>query len=174
MRIHSIVQQLGKQTGHHLAIVALALGVLFLNPTPVQAAVAVPFVGEFHNEIEAVINLPLASVTSTGAGHATLLGAMTTEAIEETVNLVTGEGVAQQRFTAANGDEIILDFHFWAIPDGPAFDVAGSWTISGGTGRFTGATGAGIYVGRVEFFGPTSATGQFRIEGTITSPGSLR
>ena len=170
MKTFHILQHLGKC----LVLAAITLGVLSLHPTRLHAGAEVSFHGSFQNNIETVVNFPLASVTSTGAGHASLLGAMTTEAIEETVNLVTGEGVAKHRLTAANGDEIIVEFQFWAIPDGLTFTITGSWSICGGTGRFTGGYGSGTYEGHVEFVGPTSATGHFQFEGSISSPGSIR
>jgi hypothetical protein len=78
------------------------------------------------------------------------------------------------RFTAANGDEILVDFHFLAIPNGPGLAVGGTWTIAGGSGRFTEATGAGTYEGAVEFTGPASALGRFAMAGTISTPGSVK
>jgi hypothetical protein len=157
------------------ALLALALATFATAQSTAQAHDQVPFRAEYQNEIETVVNLPFASVTSTGVALATYFGRVTAQTVEETVNLVTGEGVATHQFTAANGDTILVDFHFTAIPTSPThFVIAGSWQISGGTGRFDGASGSGAYGGGVDFTGPTSAVGHFVMTGTISSVGSLK
>ena len=92
----------------------------------------------------------------------------------EVVNLATGEGTASYRFTAANGDDVLLTFVLLAIPTSPtAFSIEGVWQVTGGTGRFEGASGSGTYVGQAEFVGPADAVGTFALEGTISSPNRL-
>lgn len=118
---------------------------------------------------------PLVAVAGLGAGQVTHLGAVAAQSISETVNLDTGEGIAAYRFTAANGDDVLVTFMFVAIPSGPTtYDIQGVWQVTGGTGRFEGATGSGAYTGLVEFSGPVNAVGHFEAEGTISSPGSLK
>lgn len=160
--------------GNRAALLALALGAFLLGPLPAEAGAQAPFRAKFHNTLDVTVDFPIAHVSSTGEGNALHLGRMTAEAIEETVNLATGEGAARHRFTAANGDEILVDFHFLAIPNGPGLAVGGTWTIAGGSGRFTEATGAGTYEGAVEFTGPASALGRFAMAGTISTPGSVK
>jgi hypothetical protein len=138
-------------------------------------AVSVPFRASYEVDIQAEINLPIATVTSTGAALATHLGRVAARSVEETVNLATGEGVATHEFTAANGDVILVDFIFTAIPTSSThFTVTGFWEISDGTGRFQGASGSGSYQGQVGFTSPTTANASFTMEGTISSPGSLK
>jgi hypothetical protein len=135
-------------------------------------AVAVPFRASYEVDLQAEINLPIATVTSTGSALATHLGRVAARSVEETVNLATGEGVATHEFTAANGDVILVDFIFTAIPTSETeFDVSGTWQISGGTGRFENATGSGSYSGLVQFTSATTATGHFEMEGTMSLPG---
>lgn len=62
---------------------------------------------------------PFVAVSGLGAGRALHLGAMTARSIEETVNLETGAGIAAYRFTAANGEDVFVDFAFTAIPTSP-------------------------------------------------------
>jgi hypothetical protein len=53
--------------------------------------------------------------------------------------------------TAANGDTVSFTLR-WAVGEvAPGvFDTVGPFTITGGTGRFRGATGSGDYQGRVD------------------------
>jgi hypothetical protein len=136
----------------------------------------VPFVASYNNNIEADFSsFPLVAVTSTGSVLATHLGKSSARSISETVNLATGEGVAVHEFTAANGDRILISFHFLAIPTSETqFSIEGVWTITGGTGRFAGATGEGSYQGVAQFTSPTTALGEFEMTGSISSVGSLR
>jgi hypothetical protein len=157
-----------------LAILALVCSLCFIN----QSAFAggqVPFRALYSVQIEATFALPIATVTSQGAGLATLLGVISTRTVSETVNLATGEGVSINEYTAANGDVLRISFHFLAIPTSPThFDVDGVWEITSGTGRFEGATGTGSYKGAVDFTSATTADGAFELRGTISSPGSSK
>lgn len=158
------------------AQLALAISALVLAPSAVRAGAQVPFRASWDAQI-AITPLapPLVAVSGLGTGHGTHLGAMTAHSIAEVVNLATGEGAASYRFMAANGDEVFVNFIFWAIPTSPtAFSIHGVWEVTDGTGRFDGATGAGTYAGQVEFTGPASAAGHFNLKGSISSPGSLR
>jgi len=158
------------------ALLALALAALALAPSVTQAGDQVPFRAIWDAQIEITpLSPPLVAVSGSGEGRATHLGRMTAQSIAEVVNLATGEGAASYRFTAANGDEVLVNFVFTAIPiSATAFSIQGVWQVTGGTGRFDGASGSGTYEGQVEFTGPASALGQFELEGTISSPGSLK
>jgi hypothetical protein len=105
---------------------------------------------------------------------ATHLGAFTAHSVEEVVNLATGEGVAVHEFTAANGDKIVMSFHLLALPTATGFAVTGVWEITGGTGRFAGASGAGTYAGAADFTSAITAVASFNMVGKISSPGSLK
>jgi hypothetical protein len=147
-----------------------------LAPIPLHAGSQVPFRLTWAADITiSPLAPPFVAVAGLGAGRATHLGAMTAQSITETVNLETGAGLAAYRFIAANGDEVLVTFVFVAVPSGPAtYDVQGVWQVTGGTGRFAGATGGGAYTGLVEFSGPVNAVGHFEAEGTLSSPGSLK
>jgi hypothetical protein len=75
------------------------------------------------------------------------------------------------QIAAANGDLIYytgvdeINVFNLLTSAGPTGPITGVWTITGGTGRFTGATGSFTINGSVEFATPTlTFTGQ----GTIT------
>ena len=88
------------------------------------------------------------SVSGTGTGQATHMGHATLT-VDECVNFGREPGrvhvYGSLVLTAANGDEL----HVWVDkvgdPPGPSGDahVAGPYVVTGGTGRFSGATGAG-------------------------------
>jgi hypothetical protein len=50
----------------------------------------------------------------------------------------------------------------------------GTYEVTGGTGRFAGATGSGMLIGSAVFTGPNNGVGSFTVTGTISSPGSLK
>lgn len=158
------------------ASLILALLVLILAPCATRAGQLVPLRATWDSEITiSPLAPPRVAVSGQGAGHATHLGAMAAQSIAEVVNLATGEGAASYRFIAANGDEVFVEFAFLAIPTSPTgFFVQGVWEITGGTGRYEGATGSGTYEGDVAFTGPANASGSFMLVGTISSVGKLK
>jgi hypothetical protein len=159
-----------------LASLTLALLALTLAPATAHAAKQVPFRARWDADLVITpVAPPFVAVSGLGAGRALHLGTMTAQSITETVNLETGAGIAAYRFIAANGDEVLVNFAFTAIPTSPnVYSIQGVWQVVGGTGRFDGASGSGDYVGEVAFSGPVNALGQFELEGTIASPGSLK
>ena len=155
-----------------IGLAGLVFALTSLSPSAVRAETAVPFHATWETQISiAPLEPPLFAVSGLGAGKALHLGAMTAQSITEVVNLATGEGAANYRFTAANGDEVLITFVFLAIPTSPtAFSIEGVWQVTGGTGRFEGASGSGTYVGQAEFVGPADAVGTFALDGTISAP----
>lgn len=85
---------------------------------------------------------------ATGEGVATYLGQVT-EAESNCVDFATLT-LTQGEFmlTGANGDQVEGEFEGSASsnPPPPNADLSCTWTITGGTGRFAGATGAGVCV----------------------------
>jgi hypothetical protein len=158
------------------ASLALVLITSVFAPTAVQAGQQVPFRAAWEADLTITpLVPPLVAVAGLGTGRAQHLGRFTAASIAEEVNLDTGEGDAAYRFTAANGDEVLVDFAFTALPTSPGvYSIQGVWQVVGGTGRFEDASGSGDYVGEVVFSGPVNALGQFELEGTISSPGSLK
>jgi hypothetical protein len=157
-----------------LAVFLLVWGLVFAGQPAAVAGGQVPFKAKYVLEADVVFNLPMATVISEGAGVASHLGAFQQHSISETANLATGQGVAKQVFTAANGDELTLDFEFQLAPTATGFLVSGVWKIASGTGRFTGASGGGTYGGEAVFTSGTTLTVAFEMVGKISSVGSVK
>ncbi len=76
----------------------------------------------------------------------------------------------QDTYTAANGDSVFLTVHDTICPTSTpnAFHLQGSFTVTGGTGRFTDASGSGTVQASVTFTSATSGTFSGTQTGTIT------
>jgi hypothetical protein len=87
---------------------------------------------------------PIIAIVSAGQGHGTQLGAFTM-VTPHTSNIQTFELAGDHVFTAANGDTLTAHFVGLVTPtmiDGnPAVTGVVPCIITGGTGRFEGATG---------------------------------
>jgi hypothetical protein len=105
-----------------------------------------------------------------GTGNATHLGKFAL-AIPHRVNRVTRTAIGSYHFTAANGDTLSADFTGQSMPT-PTLGVIAiveTATITGGTGRFAGATG-GFTSERLYDTLIGTTTGSFN--GTISSLGA--
>jgi hypothetical protein len=77
--------------------------------------------------------------------------------------------VTQYVFTFRNGDELYMTSHGTSIEDPPGNAVfSGDFTIIGGTGIFTNATGSGTYAGTADV---AAGVGQFDMDGFISGFG---
>jgi len=105
----------------------------------------VPFRGRLEGLVATVTPLtpPFVAVTLEGEGHATQLGHFDVSS-SIVANEADGTAVGTYEFTAANGDTLTADFTSQVTPtDVPGVvSVAVTATITGGTGRFAGATGS--------------------------------
>ena len=89
------------------------------------------------------VNFPIMSVTASGSGHASQLGNFTVSYSVQ-VNLLTNEGTGGvAEFVASNGDRLFAEGTGQATAtDTPGvFNIVEHYTITGGTGRFAGASG---------------------------------
>lgn len=150
--------------------VLVAIALLFTLAGPVAAGDEVPFKGSFSGTVTVTpITPPILSNLIAGAGNATHLGLFTLE-IPHLVNQATRVGTGSYAFTAANGDTLTADFTGQGTVLAPGVlsstDVA---VITGGTGRFAGATGT-FAAERIFHVATGAITGTF--VGTITSPGA--
>ena len=104
-------------------------------------AAEVPFKGDFSGtQTVTPLGPQSAYVNGSGTGTATRLGLFTVEFPHE-VNFVTRVGDGTYTFTAANGDTLSGDFTGQATGAPPLISIVEHITVTGGTGRFAGATG---------------------------------
>lgn len=134
-----------------------------------HAAHAVPFKGSFAGTQSLTpLQPPLGFVNGSATGNATHLGLFTVE-FPHTVNFATRTGEGTYTFTAANGDMLTADFTGQAQGAPPLISIEEHATVTGGTGRFAGATGS--FTVHRHFDQATGVTeGSF--EGTISSVGA--
>jgi hypothetical protein len=113
------------------------------------------------------------TVLITGTGNYDHLG-LTTLRFPSTI---TGPAVCggftateQDNYTGGNGDSVYLTVHDTICPTSTpgAFQLDGSFTITGGTGRFADASGSGTVSAAVTFTSATSGTFAGKQTGTIT------
>ena len=117
---------------------------------------------------------PVLTVEVHGTGHATHLGRLTGDQSNCAAPLGTTFAITDGEFTltAANGDQIVGTYFGELVPLAPPlFSIDGPFTITGGTGRFTGATGGGDVSG-VQNLATGDATISF--VGTVSSVGSTK
>jgi len=160
-----------KRANIYLPMTALILAALAI-PAPAQQQV--PFKGMFLGSDTVSGEGPCATTICTkGTGTATLLGQFSFTQ-ETTVNFANFTETGSAQWTAANGDIIYTTVVGSAIPGDLIFTVTEIHTITGGTGRFSGAQGSfTVHRTHVVAFsddGTHVTSGSF--EGTITSPGA--
>lgn len=110
---------------------------------PAAAGQQVPFKGSVQAVESYDVQFPTMFVDTTGSGEATHLGRFTVT-WEFTVNLLNGAGIGSAHFIAANGDSVFTESLGQGEPTStPGINrVVEAHTITGGTGRFAGATGS--------------------------------
>lgn len=141
----------------------------------VQASGEKPFHATFTTQLESVLEFPLLHVTVNSRGQATYMGRTTADTTDQVINVIDGSGTATYVLTGVNGDTLILALVF---PIGGSVNVeggvtfSGSYTVAGGTGRFSGATGSGVFAGGALLLTETDGIGAFAVVGTISLPGS--
>jgi hypothetical protein len=142
---------------------------------PAAAQTQVPFKGTFQGD-DTVIP-PTISTAATGigtlVGQLSLTDVLTIAGCDPETGVCTS-GTGPGHWIAANGDSIDSTFVASAIPGAVVFTVTEIHTITGGTGRFSGAQGT-FTVHRTHVVAPSAdgthvTFGWF--EGTITSPGA--
>jgi hypothetical protein len=77
--------------------------------------------------------------------------------------------VNTETLTTSDGDALTISSTDVACPVGPGqFHGTGQWHVTGGTGRFSGATGSGSADGGADF---NAGTFTLTLTGTLTRPG---
>jgi hypothetical protein len=146
----------------------LQMTALFLTAAlagPLAAANETPFRGTVQAVETQVVVFPTLSVNGIGSGNATHLGNFTMT-YKAQVNLLTRVGMGSIEFIAANGDRVFADFVGQSTPTGTpnVVSIVETATITGGTGRFAGATGTFVVMRTLDQI-TGSASGFF--DGTI-------
>ncbi len=108
--------------------------------------------------------------TTTGSGHASHLGALTgfsTDCVAPSTSGTFTFTKGELTLTAANGDELHASYSGTLSPTAtpPIYSIAGTYTLTGGTGRFSGANGTGTLQGLENM---TTNQGQLQLSGTIS------
>lgn len=138
---------------------------------PAAASEQVPFNGSLEAAVtRSPISPTLVSVVLDGGGNASHLGRFTFTA-PHVVDTVTRLATGTYQFTAANGDQVFANFVGQATPTATpgVISIVENATITGGTGRFAGATGTFTVVRLYDTLNGTTV-GSFT--GSISSPGS--
>lgn len=145
----------------------LSLGMAVAGP--VAASQQVPFRGEMSGTATVTpIQPPIVSVLLETSGQASQLGRFTLVA-PHTVNQATRIATGTYTFTAADGSTLTATLAGTATLVAPGqLAIAETGTITGGTGRFEGATGS-FSTDRTFFPGTGETHGTF--EGWISTPG---
>lgn len=157
-----------------LTAVAVVFVALTALAAPASAGTQVPFKGSLQGVDALTFTVPcgpLAPFLLTGTGNATHLGTFTVD-FPHCVNFANGSGSGTFVLTAANGDTVTGTVIGQAVlpPVNGVLSINETWTITGGTGRFGGATGIFTMV-RLNT-GLDATTGSFK--GTISSPGASK
>jgi hypothetical protein len=157
----------------------LALSVVFLRPSHAAAATLVPFKASVsENFTAAPCGASSICITAVGTGQATDLGAIT-EHSSVVVDLNPADqqhGCAPETrtttLTAANGDTITMSGTGLTRCPGSS-EANDSYTVTGGTGRFQGASGSGSDSNTHTFTGPGVGVAFTTYSGDLSSVGSL-
>ena len=150
-------------TAFHRLAVASAATCSLLIPLAAQAAPQDrPHAEPFHAALTTQETLgynpvacsapPFLQGTTVGTGTASHMGRVTLQSTDcptpgLTVFTFTGGKLV---LTAANGDTLTADYSGALLPTSatsPVYSLSGSYRLTGGSGRFSGATGAGILLG---------------------------
>jgi hypothetical protein len=159
--------------------VLLVLTVFFLRPSHTSAATLVPFQASVSETYTAAPCGPSSvCITAVGTGQATHLGAITEDA-SVVIDLNPADqhnGCAPETrtttLTAANGDTITMSGTGFTRCPGSS-EANDSYVVTGGTGRFQGASGSGSDSNTHTFTGPGVGVAFTTYSGDLSSVGSL-
>ena len=149
------------------------LGLLLTTAVFALAADQVPFVATFTSSVPGG-SLPtcdsgLVPLASVGTGQATHLGRF---AATQSQCLNPGAFAFSSghfTLTGANGDTIFGTHYGQLVVTSPTTaTINGVFVITGGTGRFSGATGGGVATGTLDL--TTQEANDFVMRGTISRP----
>ncbi len=125
---------------------------------------ALPFKGTLEATETAQFQGATVLVNLVGTGNATHLGRYTFT-FQATVVLATETSSGTATFTAANGDQLFTTVTGHGVATAGILDIVETHTITGGTGRFVGASGTIILHRSVDT--ATGITSTISLTGTI-------
>ena len=127
----------------YLQMTALFLTAAFAGLTAAEKEL--PFRGSVTESVEtgSTFEFPFYFTMGTATGEATHLGRFTVT-YEVQINVLTGVGVGPNHFIAANGDSLFTELigHGYPTENPDVVLIVNVHSITGGTGRFAGATGS--------------------------------
>jgi hypothetical protein len=131
------------KTRHSRLIGLVAALAVSLASVAVSAVAAeTPFKGTVNAVETGQVVFPNRFLDREGSGTVTHLGRYTEHVVEQ-INLPTMSSTGTATLTAANGDTLTANVAGQATRTGPTrLSIVEVFTITGGTGRFTDATGA--------------------------------
>jgi hypothetical protein len=152
----------------HASTPAFAAGGVVLSSAP--AGLMLPLRGRFSGTQSVTPGAPGTAVVQVSAdGTATILGRFTIT-LPHTVTFATQSAVGAFTIVSANGDQITGTFRGRAQV-GPIVSIVEEADVTGGTGRFAGATGS-FRIDRV--FNPVAGATAGSFVGAISAPNSGR
>ena len=156
--------------------VGLLLTALALLPLvyPAMAKDDVPFKGVEVGALSFVsFDFPFATISGTGEGEATHLGHYTVTCIL-VVDVTSATETGTWTLTAADGDMLFMTTTGIALQPPSLKETVDTFTVTGGTGRFEGATGSWVMDSHFAFvFGGTGSDPyEAVLEGIISTPGA--
>jgi hypothetical protein len=160
-------------------LVATTFAAFAVAAGPVSASHSLPFNAEISGTLQITgmgPNGPTSAFYS-GDGVATHLGATH---MEGTIS-IQGPAACPDGFTAthsdtltaSNGDQVFMAITETSCPrptDPGTYDCTGTYAVTGGTGRFSSATGSGQWAGSVAFSPTGSATFGTTYSGVLSGP----
>ena len=165
-----------KRQSYGFKLLTAVLAALTLSGTATAGKPLVPFKGQSTGVITTLgfdPELGVVSLRSEGQGDATHLGRFTvTGEVSAYVFTPTGVVIGNSIYVTANGDKLFVHLVGSGGPD-PLHGI-GTFTITGGTGRFRGASGS--YQQIITFAAPPAETpvvaySDVLYNGTISYPG---
>ena len=124
---------------------------------------ALPFRGSLKAQEVDVLSFPTLKIDGSAEGTATHLGRYAAQ-FNGAVNVLDGTATGSFTFTAANGDQLFATFLGLGVGD-PIASITETLTITGGTGRFAGASGTLVVRRTLDL---TTGVSSGSIDGSIT------
>lgn len=166
-----------------LPAVVLTAAVIVAGPTAMPVAAEAghtPFKATFEERVTfAPCPFPIFCFTASGTGQASHMG-RTLEQRTATfdLSLLRATGCSPSpgaaTLTAANGDRVMMSLAGTVCSTGPSTSTLSFvYVVTGGTGRFEGASGSGSGIAHGTVTGVSSGVADITYDGTLSAPGGV-